>query len=159
MSQLVGRGTERSGVRFPTLVMSRSRRQASHHTLPLSTQQWWAPSARIQGWIDVCWLRPCDSIVPGGKEAAEHVCMKEDYKPVPLPFYLFFDKSIGFHPVTAMKIWHLFGSRMWLNDHVIQNGTSILTSVISLHVCNTYKGILLEVLIVQTFENLSHIRM
>ena len=44
--------------------------------------------ARIQGWIDMCWWRPCGSTVPGGKESAEHACMEEDYKllPLPLPF-------------------------------------------------------------------------
>ena len=76
MAQLVGRRIleiKRSGVRFPTLEnMSRSLGQASHPTLPLSTQQRWVPGARIQGWIDMCWLRPCDSTVPGGKESAEH---------------------------------------------------------------------------------------
>ena len=66
--------------------MSRSLGQASHPTLPLFTQQRWVPGARIQGWIDMCGLRPCGSTVPGGKESAEHACMEEDYKQLPLPF-------------------------------------------------------------------------
>ena len=39
----------------------------------------------------MCCVRPCGSTVPGGKESAEHACMEEDYKllplPLPLPFY------------------------------------------------------------------------
>ena len=68
--------------------MSRSLGQASHPTLLLSTQQRWVPGARIQGWIDMCWLRPCGSTVPGGKESAEHACMEEDYKQLPLHLHL-----------------------------------------------------------------------
>ena len=65
--------------------MSRSFGQASHPTLPLYTQQRWVPGARIQDWIDMCWLRPCGSTMPVGKESAEHDCMEEDYKQLPLP--------------------------------------------------------------------------
>ena len=37
--------------------MSGNLGQVSNPTVPLATQQWWVPGARIQGWIDMCWLR------------------------------------------------------------------------------------------------------
>ena len=36
----------------------------------------------------MCWLRPCGNTVPAGKESAEHACMEEDYKLLPLPLPL-----------------------------------------------------------------------
>ena len=42
----------------------------------------------------MCWLRPCGSTVPGGKESAEHACMEEDYKQLPLPLPFPISRSI-----------------------------------------------------------------
>ena len=40
----------------------------------------------------MCWMRPCGSTMPGGKESAEHACKAwiSDYKLEPLPLRLIF---------------------------------------------------------------------
>ena len=92
---------KRSGVRFPTLVMDRSLGQASHPAVPLVTQQWWVPGARIQGWIDMCWLRLCGSAVLGGQESAEHAC-KYGYQTI--NWYLYLLSHFFNIPITILHL-------------------------------------------------------
>ena len=60
--------------------------------------------ARIQGWIDMCWLRPYGNTVPGGKESAEHACMEEDYKLLPLPLKDLVTQLVG-RRTRDQEVW------------------------------------------------------